>query len=70
MERARAVIDVTVKKDSVLVYVLKFFFNFGGRCGSVVVRKRDWDSRSGFDPRTRFSFFLIETLSMTGQRIF
>ena len=28
MERARAVIDVTVKKDSVLVYVLKFFFEF------------------------------------------
>ena len=54
MERARAVIDVTVKKDSVLVYVLKFFLNFGGRCGSVVVRKRDWDSRSGFDP-----FFLF-----------
>ena len=25
MERARAVIDVTVKKDSVLVYVLNFF---------------------------------------------
>ena len=66
MERARAVIDVTVKKDSVLVYVLKFFLNFGGRCGSVVVRKRDWDSRSGFDPGSRFSFFLIETLSMTG----
>ena len=41
MERARAVIDVTVKKDSVLVYVLKFFLNFGGLCGSVVVRKRD-----------------------------
>ena len=41
MERARAVIDVTVKKDSVLVYVLNFFLNFGGRCGSVVVRKRD-----------------------------
>ena len=41
MERARAVIDVTVKKDSVLVYVLKFFLNFGGRCGSVVLRKRD-----------------------------
>ena len=70
MERARAVIDVTVKKDSVLFYVLNFFLNFGGRCGSVVVRKRDWDSRSGFDPGTRFSFFLIETLSMTGQRIF
>ena len=28
MEKARAVIDVTVKKDGVLVYVLKFFFEF------------------------------------------
>ena len=37
MERARApVIDVTVKKDSLLVYVLNFCRNFGGsvwQCG-------------------------------------
>ena len=35
------VIDVTVKKDSLLVYVLNFFGILAGRCGSVVVRERD-----------------------------
>ena len=35
------VIDVTVKKDSLLVYVLIFFSILAGRCGSVVVRERD-----------------------------
>ena len=31
MEKDRVtVIDVTVKKDSLLVYVLKFYRNFGG----------------------------------------
>ena len=34
------VIDVTVKKDSLSVYVLKFFQHFG-RWGSLVVRERD-----------------------------
>ena len=33
--------DVTVKKESLLVYVLKFFGILAGRCGSVVVRERD-----------------------------
>ena len=33
--------DVTVKKDSLLVYVLNFFGILAGRCGSVVVRERD-----------------------------
>ena len=36
-----AVDDVTVKKDSLLLYVLKFFGSLAGRCGSVVVRERD-----------------------------
>ena len=34
-------IDVTVKKDSLLIYVLKFFGILARRCGSVVVRERD-----------------------------
>ena len=34
-------IDVTVKKDSLLIYVLKFFGILAGRCGSVVARERD-----------------------------
>ena len=33
--------DVTVKKDSLLVYVLKFFEILVGWYGSVVVRERD-----------------------------
>ena len=42
MERVRVtVITVTVKKDSLLVYVLNFFGILAGRCGSVVVRVRD-----------------------------
>ena len=32
-------IHVTVKEDSLLVYVLKFFGNLAGRCGSAVVSK-------------------------------
>ena len=35
------VIDVTVKKDSLLVYVLNFIGILAGRCGSVVVRERN-----------------------------
>ena len=35
------VIGVTLKKDSLLVYVLKFFGILARRCGSVVVRERD-----------------------------
>ena len=46
------VIDVIVKKDSLLVDLLKFFEILAGRCGSVVVKD------------IRFSFFLIETLSI------
>ena len=42
MERARIpVVDVTVKKDNLLLYVLKLFGILAGRCGSVVVRERD-----------------------------
>ena len=35
------VIDVSVKRDSLLVYRLKFFGILAGRCGSVVLRERD-----------------------------
>ena len=42
MKRARVTCyDVTVKKDSLLVYVLKFFEILVGWYGSVVVRERD-----------------------------
>ena len=34
------VIDVNVKKDSLLVDILKFFGILAGRCGSVVLRER------------------------------
>ena len=34
------VIDVNVKKDSLLVDLLKFFGILAGRCDSVVVRER------------------------------
>ena len=34
-------IDVTVKTDSLLVYVFHFFGILADRCGSVVVRERD-----------------------------
>ena len=67
------VIDVTVKKDSLLVYVFHFFGILAGRCGSVAVRERDKDrkdtgSRSRLDPMLPFCFFFIETLSITGQK--
>ena len=35
------VIDVSIKRDTLLVYILKFFGILAGRCGSVVVRDRD-----------------------------
>ena len=49
------VIDVKVKKDSLLVDLLKFFGILAGRCGSVVVGERD----SIF-----FLFLITETLSI------
>ena len=36
---------MSVKKDSWLVHVLKFFGILAGRCGSVVVRERDEDTK-------------------------
>ena len=46
MEGTRfTVIDVSVKKDSLLVYALKFLGIMAGRCGSVVVRERDSDTK-------------------------
>ena len=41
MESARVTCYVTVKKDSLLVYVLNFFGILVGRRGSVEVRSRD-----------------------------
>ena len=68
------VIDVSIKRDSLPVDVLKFFEILAGRCGSVVVRERGY-KRSEFkvragrpDPGFRLSFFLIETLSITSQK--
>ena len=64
------VIDVAVKKDSLLVCVLKYFGILVSRCGSVVVRERDKDTKDQglIDPGLRFSFFLIETLKITGPK--
>ena len=39
------VIEVTVKKDSLVVYVLTIFGILAGRCGSVVVREKDEDMK-------------------------
>ena len=43
--RGSHVIDVLVKKDSLLVYVLKCFRILTGRWVSVVVRGRDQDTK-------------------------
>ena len=40
MKRSPA-IDVSVKKDSLLVYVRNFFGLLAGQCGGVVIRQRD-----------------------------
>ena len=53
---------------------LIFFGILAGRCGSVVIRERDLNTkgpgaRSRFDPGLRFFFFLIESLSITGQKL-
>ena len=58
------VVYVSVKKNSLLVNVLKFYGILAGRCGSA---GRETGiapgSRSGSDPAAlRFSFFLKETL--------
>ena len=40
------VIDASVKKDSLLVYVNNVFGILAGRCGSAVVREREqWDTK-------------------------
>ena len=44
------VIDVSVKRDSLRVDVLKFFGILAARCGSVVVRERGYE-RSEFKVR-------------------
>ena len=67
------VINISVKKYSLLVYVFKLFGVLAGQCDSVVVRGRDKEikvpgSRSEFDPGLLFSFLLTEALSITGQK--
>ena len=64
------VINISVKKYSLLGYVFKFFGVLAGQCDSVVVRGRNKElkvpgSRSEFDPRL---LLLIEALSTTGQK--
>ena len=64
------VIDVTVKTDSLLVYVLIFFGISAGRCGSVFYKGYE---RSEFEVQVLpwvaiFFQFLIERLSITGQK--
>ena len=71
MEKARVTYYgcISFKKDSLLVYVLKFFQILAGRCCSVVVREKVLGyERSGFDPGLRLTFLLIEILSITGQK--
>ena len=56
-----------------LVHVLNFFGILAGWCGCLVASERGWDTKgmgssSRFDPGLRFSFFFIETLSITGQK--
>ena len=43
------VIDVTVKKDSLLAYVLNFFGILTVRCGSAMVREKLGYESSGFE---------------------
>ena len=45
------------------MYVLNFFEILAGCCGT-----KGSGSRSRFDLGMRFSFFLIETVSITGQK--
>ena len=66
------VINISVKRDSLLVYVFKFFELLARRCDSVVVRGRDKENNinksSGFDPGLLFSFLSTEALSITNQK--
>ena len=53
---------LTVKKDCLLVYLLNVFGILAGRCGSLVVRERDYDTRGSgfgvwFGQGLRVSFF-------------
>ena len=68
-------IPVSVKKDSLLVYLLRFFGIWAGRRvrGGVVVKgERLGYKRSEFDPELRFSFLFNkkqkQKLSITGQK--
>ena len=64
---------MTVKKDSLLVYLLKFLGILVGRCGSVSgMGERLVYEESRFEawfyPRLGFSFLFIKTLSITDQK--
>ena len=62
------VIDVSGKKNSLLGYVLRNFWGSEWLCSGK--GERLGYDRSGFDPGLRSSFFLIETLSITGPKNF
>ena len=76
MERARVtpVIDVSVKKNSLFVMYLNCSDFWRVRCCSVMVRERNIRIRKvrvrapRWTLTLRFSFFLTETLSITGQK--
>ena len=52
------VVDVLVPENSLLVYVLKFFGILAVRCGSVVMRERDKDTK-GLASTLRCNFFFL-----------
>ena len=56
---------MSVKKDSWLVHVLKFFGILAGRCGSVVVRERDEDTKV---PGLRFPLHCQSTTTSCERR--
>ena len=64
-----SVTDVLVKKNSLLVYVLKFFGILAGRCGGVVVRKTVKETNGRGSSGLWFSFFLMATLSVTSEKL-
>ena len=57
------VIDVSVRENSLLVYVLKFFGILAVRCGSVVVRERDNDTK-GLASTLRCNFFSFNIITL------
>ena len=62
------VIGESVNKNSLLVYVLRFFRILEDWCGKGERLGYGPGWRSGFHPGLRFSFVLKGTLSITGQK--